>query len=229
MESVKVECLKKKLVVLDLNGVLADLVDPPPNDEIADAIVAGRIAIFKRPFYAEFLNFCFDNFEVGIWSAGKDNEVEAIVDYLLGENKNKLLFLWSYTDCTKASFNTPCKKKSSKFKDLRKIWDKQDPNLNFQKGYFNETNTLLIDDSPHKALLNPPHTSIFPHSFHFLNKSDNSLGGGGDLTKYLNELANVENIQKYVEEHPFGQQPITETSPSWNFYFQLLQSLSNSA
>ena len=49
---------------------------------------------------------------------------------------------------------------------------------------------------------------------------------GGDLREYVGGLANVENIPKYVEEHPFGQEAITKTSQSWNFYQQVLASLS---
>ncbi|WVZ08732.1 hypothetical protein V8G54_022078 [Vigna mungo] len=60
--------LKKKLIVLDLNGLLVDIVSPRPRDRKADATV-GRKALFKRPFYLDFLNFCFEKFEVAIWSS----------------------------------------------------------------------------------------------------------------------------------------------------------------
>ncbi|MED6149095.1 hypothetical protein PIB30_059181 [Stylosanthes scabra] len=201
------------------------------DHEIADTILLDTVALFKRPFYLDFLNFCFENFEVGIWSAGSRLYAETVVEYLLGDNKNKLLFCFNSTHCTRTSFSVleATHRERLKFKDLRKIWDKQDPNLNFQKGCFNETNTLLIDDSPYHALLNPPHTVIMPDPFTHLHKDDNSLGDGGELKEYLKELANAENIPKFVEEHPFGQQPINETSPSWNYYQQAIQSLSNSA
>ncbi|KAK7266580.1 hypothetical protein RIF29_19229 [Crotalaria pallida] len=47
---------------------------------------------------------------------------------------------------------------------------------------------------------------------------------GGDLREYLGGLANCENMPKYVEEHPFGQSRIDETSPSWNLYLQIIAS-----
>lgn len=40
-------------------------------------------------------------------------------------------------------------------KELRRIWENDDPNLPWKKGDYNESNTLLLDDSPYKALLNP--------------------------------------------------------------------------
>ncbi|PNX88545.1 NLI interacting factor-like phosphatase [Trifolium pratense] len=119
------------------------------------------------------------------------------------------------------------KRKPLVFKDLRKIWDKYDPNLPWEKGYYNESNTLLLDDSPYKALLNPPYNSIFPHTFTYENQNDdNSLAAGGDLRQYLDELANAENVVKYVEEHPFGQEPITEKNEFWDFYLNVINSLS---
>jgi len=58
--------------------------------------------------------------------------------------------------CTETHFKTlENKHKKVVFKDLRKLWDKLDPNLPWEKGYYNESNTLLLDDSPYKALLNP--------------------------------------------------------------------------
>lgn len=41
------------------------------------------------------------------------------------------------------------------FKDLNQLWEKHDPTLPWKKGDYNETNTVLLDDSPYKALLNP--------------------------------------------------------------------------
>lgn len=41
------------------------------------------------------------------------------------------------------------------FKELRRLWEKRDPNLPWKKGDYDESNTLLVDDSPYKALLNP--------------------------------------------------------------------------
>jgi len=47
-----------------------------------------------------------------------------------------------------------------------------------------------------------------------------------NLRRYLDGLATAENIMKYVEQHPFGQERITETSESWDFYLNVINSLS---
>lgn len=48
-------------------------------------------------------------------------------------------------------------------------------------------------------------------------------GPGGDLRVYLEGLAASENVQKYVEQHPFGQSPINEQNRRWEFYDSVLK------
>ncbi|XVE86192.1 hypothetical protein DITRI_Ditri18aG0016200 [Diplodiscus trichospermus] len=85
--------LRKKLLVLDLNGLLADIVYHPPKNYTADARIAGR-AIFKRSFCDEFLRFCCERFEIGIWSSRNRKNLERVVDFVMGDMKRKLLFCW---------------------------------------------------------------------------------------------------------------------------------------
>jgi hypothetical protein len=46
-------------------------------------------------------------------------------------------------------------------------------------------------------------------------------GPEGDLRVYLERLAEAENVQEYVAQHPFGQRAITESDPSWGFYSRI--------
>ncbi|KAH1080641.1 hypothetical protein J1N35_020402 [Gossypium stocksii] len=213
--------LRKKLLVLDVNGLLADIIYRPPKNYKADAHIAGR-AIFKRSFCDDFLRFCFEKFEVGIWSSRNRRNLERVVNFLMGDMKQKLLFCWDSSHCTTTRFKTPGHRyKPLVFKELRKLWRKSDPNLPWEKGYYNESNTLLIDDSPYKALLNPLDTAIFPHPFKF-DMDDDSLGVGGELRVYLERLALAENVQKFLELNPFGQIAITERSHDWGFYSRVI-------
>ncbi|XP_051141378.1 uncharacterized protein LOC127258545 [Andrographis paniculata] len=219
--------IKKKLIVLDVNGLLAHIVMPPPLDCTADAYILGR-AIFKRPFCDDFLKFCFQHFDVGIWSSRSKRIIDRVVTYLLGGLRNKLKFCWDMYHSTQTGYNTlENRHKPLVCKELSKIWENEDPTLPWKKGDYNESNTLLLDDSPYKALLNPLHTAIFPHSYQYQNKNDNSLGPGGDLRVYLQGLLTSENVQKYVEQHPLGQGAINESNLSWGFYSGVLQTLSN--
>lgn len=47
-------------------------------------------------------------------------------------------------------------------------------------------------------------------------------GAGGDLRVYLERLASAENVQNFVEQNPFGQEPINERSHDWGFFRQVI-------
>lgn len=69
--------------------------------------------------------------------------------------------LQDMSHCTVTRFKTlENKHKPLVCKDLRKIWEKRYPGSPWDKGDFDESNTLLLDDSPYKALLNP----VIPYS-----------------------------------------------------------------
>lgn len=58
--------------------------------------------------------------------------------------------------CTRTGFNTiDNQNKPLVLKELNKLWEKDDPSLPWNIGDYNESNTLLLDDSPYKGLKNP--------------------------------------------------------------------------
>ncbi|CAH9084393.1 unnamed protein product [Cuscuta europaea] len=218
---------KRKLVVMDINGILAIAVRYPVP---GGASFPGRWTIAKRPFCEDFLHFCFERFDVGIWtSRAKADYLDQIVDYLLGNMKKKLLFVWDWSYCSRTGFMTPENRyKPLLCKELKKIWENDWPNQPSVKGYYNESNTLLVDDSPNKALLNPSHTAIFPHSYtESTMMNDQSLGPGGDLREYLEGLAGAEDVRTYVQDHPFGQKAIDYTHSNWKVYSGIIRAVSN--
>ncbi|KAL7608119.1 hypothetical protein Lser_V15G12925 [Lactuca serriola] len=208
----------KKLLILDVNGLLADIVSPPPKDLKSDKNISRR-AIFKRPFLDDFLRFCFQRFDVAIWSSRTRKVLDPVVDYLLGDLKKKLLFLWDLSHCTNSSARSlENVHKFIVFKEVKKIWEKIE--------FYDESNTLLLDDSPYKALLNPKDTGVFPFSYTYKDTNDNSLGPNGDLRVYLEGVGTTENVKTYVEQHPFGQNAIDKRSPRWAFYSKVLKDVS---
>jgi len=213
--------LKKKLLILDLNGLLADINDDYHNAHMADAKVRGKL-VFRRPYCDDFLNFCALNFELGVWSSRKKENVASVVNIVMRDFKPRLLFCWDMSQCTFTGHKTlENMHKPLVLKELRKLWNKEDPDLPWEDGDYSASNTLLVDDSPYKALRNPPHTAIFPRSYSYLNWNDNSLGPGGDLRVYLQHLAAADDVECFVCNNPFGQPFITESDPHWNFYAQI--------
>ncbi|XP_048135834.1 uncharacterized protein LOC115743462 [Rhodamnia argentea] len=221
-ERTSVEPSRKKLLILDLNGLLADII-PYDGYGCKPDLIVSRKAVFKRPFVDDFLQFCFEKFAVGVWSSRTERNVVPVVDFLMGDSKERLLFCWDQSHCTATKFTTiENRDKPLVLKELRKLWDKLEPNLPWEKGVYNDSNTLLLDDSPYKALRNPPNTGIFPYSYHYRDAQDDSLGPGGELRVYLESLALADDVRKYVEQNPFGQRAITKSNPSWNYYKRVL-------
>ncbi|KAK6122001.1 hypothetical protein DH2020_044255 [Rehmannia glutinosa] len=66
---------KKKLLVLCLGGLLVHRVhvrDKATVRGLKPDVVYGKFLVFKRPFCTEFLKFCFERFDVALWSSARD-------------------------------------------------------------------------------------------------------------------------------------------------------------
>ncbi|KAJ9677259.1 hypothetical protein PVL29_022323 [Vitis rotundifolia] len=217
---------RKKLLILDVNGLLADIV-PYFVEGYTPDIVVSRKSVFKRPFCDDFLQFCFERFDVGVWSSRTKKNVDMVLEFLMADSRHKLLFCWDQSQCTNTGFTThENPQKPLLLKELRKLWEKHEPNLPWEKGEYNESNTLLLDDSPCKALLNPAYTAIFPYSYEYKDVKDNLLATGGRLRVYLEGLAMADNVQKYVKQNPFGQRAITKSSATWTYYSKVVSKYS---
>ncbi|XP_019241144.1 PREDICTED: uncharacterized protein LOC109221131 [Nicotiana attenuata] len=197
---------KKKLLVLNLGGLLVHRVhrrDWFTVESYKPDLVCGNFSVFKRPFCDQFMKFCLERFEVGLWSSAMELDQEKCIDsgFKCLEKKEKPIFL----------------------KQMKKIWENKYHILPFRGGKFSESNTLLIDDEPHVALLNPPNTVVFPPVFKVGKGKDTLLGPNGDLRKFLDGLADADDVPTYVKEHPFGQPAITASHTDWDYYAKIVQ------
>ncbi|KAJ6293929.1 hypothetical protein OIU76_022075 [Salix suchowensis] len=225
LEQPRIRRVTKKLLILDVNGLLADIVSNVSVGYQANLVVSGK-SVFKRPFCDDFLRFCFQKFDVGVWSSRTRRNLNPLIDFLFGDSRHKLLFCWDQSHCTDTGFTTVENTSKPMFlKELKKLWEYLESTPHLNKGEYDESNTLLLDDSPYKALCNPVHTAIFPQSYRYRDGADSSLGPDGDLRLYLERLAEAQNVQQYISQHPFGQRTITESDSSWRFYSRILQVL----
>ncbi|XP_009765286.1 uncharacterized FCP1 homology domain-containing protein C1271.03c-like [Nicotiana sylvestris] len=217
---------KKKLLVLNLGGLLVHRVhrrDWFTVESYKPDLVCGNFSVFKRPFCDQFMKFCLERFEVGLWSSAMERNMDAILDNIMVGLRRKLLFVWDQEKCIDSGFK--CLKKKDKpifLKQMKKIWENKYHILPFRGGKFSESNTLLIDDEPHVALLNPPNTAVFPPVFKVGKGKDTLLGPNGDLRKFLEGVADADDVPTYVKEHPFGQPAITASHPDWNYYVKII-------
>ncbi|KAK1426032.1 hypothetical protein QVD17_14699 [Tagetes erecta] len=213
---------KKKLLVIPLRGILVHRAhrswpETMPKDRRPD-FWSGNFLVYKRPYCLEFLKFCFEKFHVGLWSSTRERNLEGILTNLMGDLKNKLLFTWDQAHCTDSGFMCLENKDKPLFlKELNHLWEKKYPNLPWCDGEYSASNTLLVT-YPEKAILNPPNTAIFPLNYDPENKKDDFLGPKGELRVFLEGLADAEDVQTYVQDHPIGESEIMPSHPDWEYY-----------
>jgi hypothetical protein len=124
----------KKLLILDLNGVLIYRCD--------------KLNYKRRNYLDGFLDTCFEHFDVAVWSSAQKHNTERLVLSAIGLDRMKhLKFVWNQDQCIPHLTEQYVFKKP-----LSKVWDI------FPQ--YNESNTLIMDDSKSKMEDNPPHTWI---------------------------------------------------------------------
>ncbi|KAK1426033.1 hypothetical protein QVD17_14700 [Tagetes erecta] len=217
---------KKKLLVIPLRGILVHRAhrsrpETMPKNRRPDYCF-GNFRVYKRPYCEEFLKFCFEKFHVGLWSSTRERNLQRILANLIGDLKNKFLFTWDQEHCTDSGFMCLENKDKRLFlKELNHLWEKKYPNLPWDDGEYSASNTLLVT-YPEKAILNPPNTAIFPLSYDPENKKDDFLGPKGELRVFLEGLADAEDVQTYVQDHPIGEPDIMPCHPDWEFYCKII-------
>ncbi|CAN7137767.1 unnamed protein product [Brassica rapa subsp. narinosa] len=201
---------------------------------LADDSDDDEYAMYKRPFAGEFMKFCLERFEVGIWSSANElvisflnfistyfdlifhgfdcrSNVDIILNIVLEDLKNKLLFVWDQKQSTNIGLKTlENSDKPMFFKDLSKVFQK------FKE--FSASNTFLIDNEPYKALINPDNPGVFPLPYDPTDKNDDFLDPEGEFCSYLDDLANASDVQAYIKENSSGQPKIDSSHPDWSFY-----------
>ncbi|KAK6290150.1 hypothetical protein POUND7_001691 [Theobroma cacao] len=219
---------RKKLLVFGLGGLLChricrkDTAEVPIVHRRPDAVY-GSYAVYKRPYCEEFMKFCLSRFEVGIWSSAREWYLNSALDCIMSGLRSKILFAWDQNECTNTGVSCLEKKEKPIFlKELKKVWDRNWSSSLQHRDEYSASNTLLIDDKPYKALLNPPYTAIFPSEYKANQVNDNSLGPDGELWRYLEGLAAADDVPSYVKAHPFGQPAITPMHSDWDYYSKIM-------
>ena len=194
----------KKLLVLDVNGLLLQRVRGPVPTGVKrrpDATLRG-VKVFERPNMKPFVHWCLNHFDVAVWSSAKRENVELLASFVFGTNfREKTAFVWNQDQCSDTGLMHPQDRhKPVVLKELSLVW--QHPHLNRT---FDRSNTLLIDDSPYKACMNPPHTAIHPPAWTCDMDDDEMLLPGSTLTDFLKGLASAPHVPDYVARRdPFN-------------------------
>lgn len=150
--------------------------------------------VFFRPYLINFLDYCFDNFNVSIWTNSTEGYCTSILEFL--EIKDKCKHIWvrkykkrrekkipngPHLDATNAQsydFEELKTRKKMKigmdyremFKPLHLLWQRTETPFNV----YNQNNTFIIDDLAEMFIQYPENTILIPTWCH-LNWSDSHL------------------------------------------------------
>ncbi|KAF8859565.1 HAD-like protein [Acephala macrosclerotiorum] len=183
------------LVVIDLNGTLLYR----PTRRHPTKFIA-------RPNTAPFLKYCVDTFSVVIWSSAKPENVTNMCNAILTKDlRKKVIAVWGRNKFglsdTDFNLRVQC------YKRLTTLWDdpliaKSHPEYNFG-GRWDQSNTVLVDDSLEKARSEPFNLIEVPEFFGDEYEQGHILPQVHD---YLNHLSMHSDVSGCIRSSPFKPQ-----------------------
>jgi NLI interacting factor-like phosphatase len=180
------------LVVIDLNGTL--LFRPSRRQPTK---------FTARPNAHRFLKYCINTFTVAIWSSAKPENVKNMCDAILTPDLRKeVVAIWGRDKfgLSKADYET----RVQCYKRLTKLWSdtkvaKSHP-LWAEGGRWDQTNTVLIDDSLEKGRSEPFNLVEIPEFFGDEKEVGEFLPQVHD---FLNHLSMHSNVSACIRSQPF--------------------------
>ncbi|KAI1215048.1 HAD-like domain-containing protein [Annulohypoxylon truncatum] len=182
-------------IVIDLNGTLLFRPSRTRPTEFT-----------MRPYAREFMSYCLRTFRVAIWSSARMKNITAMLNkFLTPQQREQLVAVWG-----REHFGLSPKDDRNRvmcYKRLTKLWaDAQiqstHPDADLGKRW-DQTNTLLIDDSFEKGRSEPYNIVQIPE-FH----GDPAEEGYvlPQIHDYINECSRQMNISSYIKSSPFVMQ-----------------------
>lgn len=175
------EAHQGQLLILDLNGTLVSR-----NRK--------NKSMYVRPFAQPFFDYIFANFTVMLWSSAQPHSVN-YMSRIFGSRRSQLDLVWDRTSfqLNKRDFN----RKVTTIKDLDKVW-------RHYAGRFDATNTILLDDSPKKTVLQP-YNAIHPTEFEHFSPTFKKQGESELLhvLEYLKKCQFQSNISNFIQCQPY--------------------------
>ncbi|KAI0119902.1 HAD-like domain-containing protein [Nemania sp. FL0031] len=183
---------RNMLVVVDLNGTLLHR----PNRRDPTRFV-------ERPYARPFLSYCVNTFTVVIWSSARPDNVSNMCRQLLTpEDRSKVVAVWGRDSfgLSKNDYN----QRVQCYKRLTALWN--DPVIaashpmaaNGEK--WNQSNTVLVDDSLEKARSEPFNLIQIPE---FAGDAEEPGFVLPQVHDYLNTCSQQANVSAYMKSQPF--------------------------
>lgn len=144
-----------KLLLLDINGLLCKKVAKNINTNL-QTIDLHSYRVILRPYYKEFLHFRYTHFHIGFYSSTSQRNADIILKGMLTENQMHDTCLFWFRDQTKLDIES-----TNEYDTVKPLNDV----YHYFNGFFNKTNTLLIDDSYQKIRYNDMNNILLCHQF----------------------------------------------------------------
>ncbi|KAF4120205.1 CPDc [Geosmithia morbida] len=185
------------LVVMDLNGTL---LHRPSRHRPFDFV--------ERPHARRFLQYCVDTFHLAIWSSARPENVDKMVSQLLTpEQRGRCVVVWG-----RDRFGLSGDDYNSRvqcYKRLGRLWDDRDVRRSYPGDpdagrRWDQTNTVLVDDSTEKGRSEPFNILALPE---FSATSDESTQVLPQVHDYLNDLCWQSDISRHIRQNPFRLNP----------------------
>lgn len=231
-------------VVLDLNGILCECKEArfttPPitvwnreSDPFSSSVpsMIGPKAVYVRPHCEEFLSSLNEFADITVWSSMKVSTTKQICKCLF----RRLTFprnVLGQEQCEKIKVKAPngrvtfLKVKGTE-KDvfLKTLSKNLFPSFG---GRYSASNTLVVDDSPMKHILNHPTNVILPDSWSSDSRGQSDAFLMGTLLPYLRHIHSRQNILLGRREQPkLGQRMVNE-NPHSREYIDVMKALDES-
>jgi hypothetical protein len=203
--------MKELLIVFDLNGTLLSriksssdrmLVNSSPFPPSAPNLSFKRQRIYVRPHFYHLLKTINENprFRVGVWTSAQQSNALRLTDFLFRNNNDetlnrKLEFVLDRSVCENAPMGT---RSEEVVKNLDIIFNSK------EYGSWNLNNTVLIDDSKHKARKQPENLLWIPN----FDVSDHTRDSSQDiallqLATWLTSLeSDFQDIREIIKQRP---------------------------
>lgn len=193
-EPVAVEEPRPLLIVIDLNGTLLYRPDKHKPTKYQ-----------TRPLASQFIRKCIEKYRVVIWSSTRDENVRIICQKLLSPDLlSRVVAIWGRTKFGLSP--SDFKKRTMCYKRLTKLW--ADPRVaqSYPAGAegehgWDQSNTILIDDTPEKARAEPYNAIIVPEYTGEQNEQPRVLEC---VEQYLETLRYQADVSAYMRVNPFA-------------------------
>lgn len=166
----------RKLLVLEMN-VFLHIVHIPGirarslrdiNSENMETLFLKNKIIYIRPGLRKFVEWCLQTFDVGIWSCATYQHVHDILEKVFPNEKAQFVFVRTEVEALSTGIfyrEGSHKGKQCFVKLLKNIWDDYVLNGARSGAVYNDSNTILVDDLPHRSFFNSEDSTLFCDCF----------------------------------------------------------------